>query len=168
MQASPGGFGDIEESAVFDVCIIGSGFAGAVLGETLARHGIKTIILESGPDPRDKSIDPRFQQLDSYRSRPTYYPVVATRFRRVGGTSWFWGGMCPRMHPIDFERNSYTPAGASWPISYKDLQPYYERAEEALRVRGGKRSKHHPPKSKDYPMPPDRKLSPVSWREKLS
>ena len=138
-QHSPGRFGDIQESTVFDVCIIGSGFAGAVLGEALVRHGIKTVILESGPDPRERSIDPRFQQLDSYRSSgPINYPVVSSRFRGVGGTSWLWGGICPRLQPIDFEKNSYTPPGASWPISYKDLESYYEQAERVLRVRGGK------------------------------
>ena len=109
---------------------------------SLVKHGIKTVILESGPDPRGKSIDPRFQQLDSYRSSgPIEYPVVSSRFRGVGGTSWLWGGMCPRLHPIDFEKNSYTPPGASWPISYEDLQPYYEQAEQALRVRGWKKIK---------------------------
>ena len=157
-----GRFGDIDENTIFDVCIIGSGFAGAILGNSLVKHGIKTVILESGPEPRGKSIDPRFQQLDSYRSSgPIEYPVVSSRFRGVGGTSWLWGGMCPRLHPIDFEKNSYTPRGASWPISYKDLQPYYRQAEQALRVRGGKTSKYHPPRNADYPIPPDRNVSPL-------
>jgi choline dehydrogenase-like flavoprotein len=155
-----GRFGDIDENTMFDVCIIGSGFAGAILGASLARQNIKTVILESGPDPRGKSIDPRFQKLDQYRSSgPLEYPVVSSRFRGVGGTSWLWGGMCPRLHPMDFEQNSYTPRGVSWPISYKDLESYYEQAEQALRVRGGKRSRHHPAKSSDYPLPPDRDVS---------
>jgi choline dehydrogenase-like flavoprotein len=157
-----GRVGDLDDNTLFDVCIIGSGFAGSVLGEKLVRQGIKTVILESGPDPREKSNDPRFQQLDSYRSSgPIHYPVVSSRFRGVGGTSWLWGGMCPRLHPIDFEKNPYTPAGAFWPISYKDLQPYYDQAEQALRVRGGKRSRHHPPKNTDYSIPPDRDISPL-------
>ena len=113
-----GRFGDIDENMIFDVCIIGSGFAGAILGNSLVKHGIRTVILESGPDPRGKSIDPRFQQLDVLRSSgPIEYPVVNSHFRGVGGTSWLWGGMCPRLHPIDFEKNSYTPLGGSWPIS---------------------------------------------------
>jgi hypothetical protein len=87
-----GRFGDIDQSTIFDVCIIGSGFAGAILGESLVRHGVKTVILESGPDPRGKSIDPRFGKLEVFRSSgPIEYPVVGTRFRGVGGTSWLWG-----------------------------------------------------------------------------
>lgn len=161
-QRSAGRFGDIQESTIFDVCIIGSGFAGAILGDVLVKHGIKTVILESGADPRGKSVDPRIQQLDVYRSSgPLDYPVVSSRFRGVGGTSWLWNGGCPRLHPIDFENNPYTPPGALWPIKYKDLQPYYEKAEQTLRVRGGKRTKYHPPSQVGYPVQPDRDVSPL-------
>jgi choline dehydrogenase-like flavoprotein len=41
------------------------------------------------------------------------------------------------------------------------LEPYYEQAEKALRVRGGKRSQHHPPTKTDYPIPADRNVSPL-------
>ena len=161
-QRSAGHFGDIEEGTIFDVCIIGSGFAGAILGEALVKQGIKTVILESGTDPRGKSIDPRIQQLDVYRSSgPIDYPIASTRFRGIGGTSWLWTGTCPRLQPIDFEKNAYTPAGASWPLRYKDLHSYYEKAEQTLRIRGGKRSKYHPPTNVGYPIPPDRDVSPL-------
>ena len=157
-----GRFGDIDSKTIFDVCIIGSGFAGAILGESLVRQGIKTVILESGPDPRGKSIDPRFQQLDAFRSSgPIEYPVASTRFRGVGGTSWLWGGFCTRLDPLDFEKNSYTPAGSSWPIMYADLEPYYDCAEKSLRVRAGKQSEHDPPRKNDFPLPADRKILPL-------
>ena len=157
-----GRFGDIDSNTIFDVCIIGSGFAGAILGESLVRQGIKTVILESGPDPRGKSIDPRFQQLDAFRSSgPIDYPVASTRFRGVGGTSWLWGGFCTRLYPIDFEKNSYTPAGISWPIMYADLEPYYDFAEKSLRVRGGKQSEYDPPRKNDFSLPADRKILPL-------
>ena len=155
-------FADIDDNMIFDVCIIGSGFAGAILGNALVKHGIRTVILESGPDPREQSIDPRFQQLDILRSSgPIDYPVMNAHFRGVGGTSGLWGGMCTRLHPSDFENNSYAPAGASWPITYADLEPYYERAETALRVRGGKQTDFHPPRRIDYLFPPDRDVGPV-------
>ena len=155
-----GRFGDIDENTVFDACIIGSGFAGSVLGDALVKHGIKTVIVESGADPRAKSVDPRIQQLDIYRSSgPITYPVAASRFRGLGGTSWLWGGMCPRLHPMDFEKRAYTSGGASWPINYKDLEPYYEKAEQTLRVRGEPRSKYDSPRQEDYPIQPDRNFS---------
>jgi len=159
--SSSGRFGDIDENAMFDVCIIGSGFAGGVLGDALVKQGIKTVILESGPDPRGKTVDPRFQQLNAFRSiGPIVYPVTSSRFRGLGGTSWLWGGICTRLHPRDFEKSTYS-GGASWPITYKDLQPFYRQAEAALRVRGGGSSKYHPPRSEKYPLPADRDVSPL-------
>ncbi len=127
-----GRLGDIDENTVFDVCIIGSGFAGAILGESLVRRRIKTALLESGPDPRG-TLDRRFSDLEVFRSSgPIEYPIASTRFRGLGGTSWLWGGFCTRLYPIDFEKNSYTPPGAQWPITYADLEPYYDQAEKAL------------------------------------
>ena len=159
-QRSAGRFGDIDDHTIFDVCIIGSGFAGAILGESLVRQGIKTAILESGPDPLGKSIDPRFQQLEAFRSSgPIEYPVASSRFRGVGGTSWLWGGFCTRLFPIDLEKNSYTPADASWPITYGDLEPYYDHAEKTLRVRAGKPSEYDPPRKIDFPLPADRDIA---------
>jgi choline dehydrogenase-like flavoprotein len=157
-----GRFGDVDENTTFDVCIIGSGFAGAILGQSLVRQGIKTVILESGADPRRKSVDPRFSELEVFRSSgPIEYPVVSTRFRGVGGTSWLWAGNCRRFHPMELERNSYAPGGGSWPITYADLEPYFEKAEKALRVRGGKESEYHPPRRVDYPLPPHCDVSPL-------
>jgi glucose dehydrogenase len=152
-----GHFGDIDPNTIFDVCIIGSGFAGAALGEALVRHGIKTAILESGSDHQVKPVDHRFQNLNAFRSvGPIDYPVNSSRVRGVGGTSWIWGGICTRLHPKDFEQNHYTPAGAAWPITYDDLRLYYQKAEKILRVRGGPGSEYGPPRDTAYPFPPDR------------
>jgi glucose dehydrogenase len=157
-----GRFGDIDENVTFDVCIIGSGFAGAILGESLVRRGIKTAILESGPDPRGMGTDPRFQQLEEFRSSgPIEYPIARTRFRGLGGTSWLWGGFCTRLFPVDFERNPYTPPDASWPITYADLEPYYDEAEKTLRVRGATESEYDPPRKLAFPLAADRSLSPL-------
>ena len=157
-----GRFSDIDPNTIYDVCVIGSGFAGAALGESLVRHGIKTVILESGPDSQGKSVDHRFQNLSTFRSTgPIDYPVNSSRFRGIGGTSWLWGGICTRLHPKDLEQNHYTPAGAAWPISYDTLRPYYRKAEAVLRVRGGPASKYDPPRRGEYPLSPDRQVSPL-------
>lgn len=149
--------GDIDRNTSFDVCIIGSGVAGAVLGSSLVKQGIKTVIVESGSVVDSKPRDPRLQELEVYRSSgPIHYPVVSSRFRGVGGTSWLWGGYCLRLQPLDFQKNSYTPQDNGWPISYAELEPYYENAEESLRVRGGTQTRFHPPRRKGFPRPPDR------------
>jgi choline dehydrogenase-like flavoprotein len=134
------------------VCIVGSGFAGAILAESLVRHGIRTIVLESGFDAGAPPLDPRLKPLEVFRSSgPLDYPVARTRFRGVGGTSWLWGGFCTRLQPADFEENAFTPRDCRWPIRYRDIEPYYERAERSLQVSGGPESKLHPPRRSSYP-----------------
>jgi hypothetical protein len=150
-KKAPGRFGDLDEDTMFDVCIVGSGFAGAVLGEALVRKGVRVIILESGPDASRPPIDPRFRELEVFRnSGPIDYPIASSRFRGVGGTSTLWTGRCSRLDPGDF---------ASWPITYTELEPFYDKAEELLRVRGGQLSKYHPPRKKGLSLPPDRDIS---------
>jgi choline dehydrogenase-like flavoprotein len=149
-----GRLADLDTTAEFDVCIIGSGFAGAALGESLVKRGIKTIVLESGFESSGPPIDARLQPLEVFRSSgPLDYPVARTRFRAVGGTSWLWGGFCTRFQPMDLEDNAFTPRDCSWPIRYSDLEPYYELAEKALAVSGAPETPLHPTRKSTYPLP---------------
>src|SRR5262245_12749990 len=78
-----------------DVCIIGSGPAGAVLACALVQRGLTVLLVESGAG-RDAS-DPRLAELDVYSSDGALeYPLAETRFRGAGGTSNLWDGACPR------------------------------------------------------------------------
>ncbi|HEX7049641.1 MAG TPA: GMC family oxidoreductase [Longimicrobiales bacterium] len=137
----------------WDVCIIGSGPAGAVLGRDLVAQGIRTLILESGAATAEQLAGSRIQHLDAYRVEGNAgYPLAATRARTPGGTSTMWTGRCSRLHPLDFEPNAYTPPGAEWPVRYDELRPYYARAERTLRVHGGRLSHYHAPRRD--PLPP--------------
>ena len=137
-----------------DVCILGSGPAGAVLAGVLVGRGIKTLLVESGPDGASRPTATWVGELDAYGSSgELIYPVATTRFRGAGGTTNLWTGNCPRLHPLDFEPNAYTPAGAPWPIRYHDLEPYYVRAEEELSVRGMPAPPFAPPRNAPFPRP---------------
>ncbi|MFB3078455.1 MAG: hypothetical protein ACE1Y4_10660, partial [Lysobacterales bacterium] len=46
-----------------------------------------------------------------------------------GGTTLHWLGTTPRMLPNDFNMRTVYGQGVDWPIDYRDLRPYYERAE---------------------------------------
>ncbi len=136
-----------------EVCILGSGPAGALLAGALARRGIAVLLLESGPAPGQPRAA-RLAELDAYtRAGTIAYDVAATRFRGAGGTSNLWTGTCPRLHPLDFEPHAYTPAGAPWPIRYGDLEPYYLPAEVELQVRGVDGAAHAPPRRQAFPRP---------------
>jgi glucose dehydrogenase len=144
----------IEQSEPFDVCILGSGPAGTILGSELVKRGIRTLIIESGGSVIRWVFDSRLKKLAAYQvTGNADYPLKNSRARAIGGTSNFWTGRCTRFHPSDFETHPYTPSNDPWPISYKDLDPYYEKAEKSFRVRGHFPSEFAPPRKEPYPLP---------------
>ena len=56
--------------------------------------------------------------------------------RLIGGSTWAWRGNCPRFIPNDFKIQTRYGRGVDWPITYKDLEPWYCEAEDALGVAG--------------------------------
>ena len=63
--------------------------------------------------------------------------VTDTSYSRVvGGTTNHFESKTPRMMPEDFELKQRFGVGLDWPISYKELMPYYNRAEFELGVSG--------------------------------
>lgn len=150
-----------------DVCIVGSGPAGAVLGAQLVQRGVRVVVLESGPRHR-------FEERPAYRRRflggvnpwhrepesidryttagPLRYPLHLTRVRGVGGTSLHWQAETPRFHATDFAMHTHYGIAGDWPIGYEELEPYYTRAELQLGVSGGE-DPFASPRSRPYPMP---------------
>ena len=147
--------GALDAAEPYDVCIVGSGPAGTVLGTQLVEAGLRVLILESGGSVFDWLRDKRLKQLASYEfTGDTNYPLTRTSARAIGGNSNFWTGRSDRFHPSDFETHPYTPPENPWPIRYRDIEPYYDRAERTLRVRGGPFSEHMPPRAAPLELPP--------------
>jgi gluconate 2-dehydrogenase alpha chain len=99
---------------------------------------------------------------------PPVPPIVM--MNAVGGTSIHWSAQAWRYRADDFKIRSTTiekygeeslPAGsalADWPISYDDLEPYYEQVEYLIGVSGEAGSNpFESPRKKDYPLPPLRR-----------
>lgn len=60
-----------------------------------------------------------------------------TRIHAVGGRTNTWARVSLRMSPYDMKPKSMQDgAGEDWPISYEDLAPYYDKAEEFMGVFG--------------------------------
>ena len=78
----------------------------------------------------------------------------------VGGGTLSYGAQAWRYMPQDFRmRSTYgAPPGSSledWPISYDDLEPFYEKAELEIGVSGDySGTPFHGPRRRDLPMPP--------------
>jgi choline dehydrogenase-like flavoprotein len=58
------------------------------------------------------------------------------RIRMVGGRTNVWGRQCYRLSDINFKAASHDGFGQDWPISYKDLAPYYDRVEQYVGITG--------------------------------
>lgn len=140
----------LERAQAVDVCVVGSGPAGASLGLALVERGHRVVMLEGGPARRPFRTVVRSD--DAGPGGEIDYPLRSSRYRGLGGTSNLWFGACPRLHPLDFQTNAYTPDGAGWPFAYADLEPYYERAERTLRVHGGPPSEQDPPRRAELPF----------------
>jgi choline dehydrogenase-like flavoprotein len=143
----------LDSTKSYDVCVIGSGPAGTVVSKTLVEKGIRTVMIESGTTLFKWMSDKRIKGMAAFESAGNAdYPLKHTRGCLLGGTSNFWTGRCERFHPSDFENHPYTPPENPWPVAYKELDPYYEKAEKLLRVRGGDRSKFTPPRQVPFPL----------------
>ena len=162
-------------SEAVDFAIVGSGAAGGVMARELSRAGFRVVVLEQGPDVREKDfqhnelkyifqsaisndwkIEPNtFRQTESEKAR--VQPALLYG-RCVGGSSVHFTGNFWRFHEIDFlERSTVGPiAGAAladWPITYADLEPYYTKVDWEIGVSGAP-GPFDPWRSKPYPLPP--------------
>jgi choline dehydrogenase-like flavoprotein len=127
-----------EPAADFDVCVIGSGFAGTFLGLRLVERGIRTVMLEAGPWlPSDADPDGDTSLFPSRSTGDYAFPIDANRTIAVGGTSRKWNGVVTRLLPQDFRARSASSVFADWPIGYDELSAYYCEAEQALHASGG-------------------------------
>jgi choline dehydrogenase-like flavoprotein len=58
------------------------------------------------------------------------------RLRVVGGRTNVWGRQCYRLSDLNFKAASHDGFGEDWPISYKDVAPYYDKVERYVGING--------------------------------
>jgi choline dehydrogenase-like flavoprotein len=63
-------------------------------------------------------------------------PFMWVRARIVGGKTLHWGRMSYRLSDVDFKAATMDGFGDDWPVSYQEMAPYYDRAEEFIGVSG--------------------------------
>ena len=161
-----------------DFVIIGSGAAGGIMARELARSGFSIVVLEQGPwltekdfshDPLDSLYHPERRLDNATRVQPqTWRANEAQTARRrrfgwygrvVGGGTVHFAANYWRFPEIEFERATRlgVPEGSSvadWPITYKELEPYYTKVEWEIGVSGKAGNPFEAWRSKAYPMPP--------------
>jgi choline dehydrogenase-like flavoprotein len=112
-----------------DVCVVGSGPVGLTLATSLARRGVKVLLLEAGLDRPDVAHQ-RYSDAD-IKDPERHADMRLAVARAFGGTSWLWGGRCVPLDPIDFEPRPHINI-IGWPISRNDLEPYHNEATDLI------------------------------------
>jgi len=60
------------------------------------------------------------------------------RARLLGGKTAIWGRLALRLSDYDFKAASHDGYGEDWPISYADIEPYYDKVDTYLGISGMK------------------------------
>jgi len=73
------------------------------------------------------------------------------RMRITGGRTNVWGRQSYRLSDLDFKAASHDGYGEDWPLSYKDVAPYYDMVEEYVGITGMPEGVYELPDSKFHP-----------------
>lgn len=165
---------------IYDVCIVGSGAGGGPIAYELSNAGFNVVVLEKGNLITDDDISkdelgvvrrekfkPRLEDEQHVIMQRNADGSIS-RFEgkdhdwsfwngsAVGGSSNFMSGYFHRLKPHDFKLQSLFDEveGANivdWPITYEELEPYYDKVEKVIGVSGAnKMYKFQEPRSSGF------------------
>jgi len=158
-----------------DVLVIGAGASGAAFTWSLTQAGIKVVCLEQGgwvplnafptcePDAQlhclsDFHPDPNVRRLpEDYPVNDRESPIAPLMYNAVGGSTIHWGSHFPRFHPSDFCVKAQDGVADDWPITYAELESYYDMNDRETGVSGLAGDP-------GYPLRPKRPCPPLSLR----
>ena len=156
-----------------DVLVVGAGASGAAFSWSLAQSGIDVMCLEQGKwlNPltdystfgsdweihrqTDFNPNPNLRANESdYPVNDSNTPIKPLMYNAVGGSTIHWSAHFPRMKPSDFRVKTLDGVADDWPISYRELEPYFDQNDKIMGVAGLKGDP-------GYPEKPSRQTPPV-------
>ena len=156
---------------ITDILIIGSGASGAAAAWKLSSEGFNIVCLEQGrwikpEEYPNNSADWELQIRGPWALDPNMrgwnedYPVNVDEtcidplmFNAVGGSTIHYTAHVPRFHPSDFRVKTLDSVADDWPLTYEDLESYYDMNDEMMGCSGINGDPANPPR-KQRPMPP--------------
>jgi choline dehydrogenase-like flavoprotein len=148
-----------------DVLIVGAGASGAAVAWSLAEAGIQVLCLEQGgwvtpetyPTARgdwevhrqtDFHPDPNVRGLPAdYPVNTSASPIDPLMYNAVGGSTIHWSAHFPRFRPSDFKVRSLDGVADDWPLTYGELEPFFDLNDRMMGVAGLTGDPAYPPKS---------------------
>lgn len=90
----------------------------------------------STPFPSECNADMYVNEQENPFTTPKDKSFVWVRGRQVGGKTLTWWRQSYRMTDFEFKSASHDGYDVDWPISYKDIEPYYSEVESFIGVSG--------------------------------
>jgi choline dehydrogenase-like flavoprotein len=163
----------IRPRKVYPVIVVGSGASGGMAAWNLTRQGVDVLMLDAGSkfdraqfwthvqpwearERRARGETPPQFFLDTKEQpylTPEGKPFELIRVWGHGGKTNVWGRVSLRYSDLDFQGPAKDGWEIPWPITYKDVAPYYDKVEQLIGVCGGTDDSEALPGSK-YLMPP--------------
>jgi choline dehydrogenase-like flavoprotein len=84
----------------------------------------------SGPDYSKRIV------VDEKQNPYTGTRYAWVRARCLGGKTNIWGRLALRLSDLDFKAKSHDGYGEDWPLSYADVEPYYDKVDLYLGISG--------------------------------
>ena len=149
---------------IYDLVVVGSGMGGGVLTYALKDSGRKILLIERGDflPQESENWSPQAVFFEKrYKPNESWYDAAGKPFAPgvhyfVGGNTKVYGAALPRLRKEDFNELEHEEGmSPAWPITYDELEPYYERAEQILAVHGASgEDPTDPPRRSAFPFPP--------------
>lgn len=139
-----------EEDRLWDVAILGAGMGGSFTAYALAQAGHDVLLVDCGNQDLSPPASVTSVEDEEHRLSENKWPtqntfevdgVVSRTYAPfgsgVGGSTNLYAAALERFDKpdIDLDPEVQHPTGG-WPVSYSELLPYYEQAEQLLHVIG--------------------------------